>query len=511
VNRWVVICGAIRNRIEFNAVLAKALDFRKSGLVSEIVLSTWIDEIDEGLRSKLKDFGVHTVETPDTPIPGPQNIWRQFRSYDVGIRACPHDAEILRARTDKCYVYFDWWKESLNHIDLNLPQNSELTVFPGRIYVPYLSLSALFFCKDIFFYGRKAALNQLTHYEYWSNSIGQETDWAELRWFSYPFITKFPILRDVLETVSFKNLSTAICTNNNIPPVVTKLLGLYYRLLSENLTPMNPKSSPSPFFIEDAIFGTGSISHVATIPDGKFTSHMAPWIFERFKELGKARTILGEQIIESFYDEKLPFTWTRLSEDERLEIAGFAGAKPGIPRYTFQDKERKEIAEKEVLDLVSTNIIETEHDIIKEILSRDRFSPILEGELASYWYKNQNPERGNYWLEKAFTNRVALDYTECVEALIRFARTWWLAENQPESIKLPESVTSRYGFEIVELIVAPGKRSRVDNLIMLGRNIKQEFLPDIVFHYLLNHLILVAEESTPNDNGYCQQAKPVIV
>lgn len=496
MNRWVVISGAIRNRVEFNAVLAKALDFRKSGLVSEIVLSTWIDEIDDDLRAKLKNFGVHTVEIPDTPIPGPQNIWRQFRSFDVGIRACPHDAEILRARTDKCYVYFDWWKKSLGHINLNLPQNEKLTVFPGRIYVPYLSLSALFFCKDIFFYGRRSALNQLTHYEYWSNSIGQETDWAELRWFSYPFLTKFPILRDVLETVSFKNLSTAICTNQNLPPVVTKLLGVYFRLLGENLTPMNPSTKePPPFCIEDAIFGTGNVSHVATIPDGKFTSHMAPWMFERFKELGSAKSRIGEEIIENFYNDDLPLIWTRLSEDERLELASFAGAKPGVPRYTFQNSERVEITEKEVLDLVSTDIIETEHDVIKEILNRDRFSPILEAELASYWYKRNNLGRGNHWLEKSLTNRVALDYSECVEALIRFARTCWLDETQPETVNLPERITSRYGFEIIELIVAPGKRCRIDNLIMLGKNIKQGFLSEVAFHYLLNHLILVAEES----------------
>ena len=74
MNRWVVISGAIRNRVEFNTVLAKALDFRKSGLVSEIVLSTWIDELDSELRTRIENFGVHTVEIPDAPTPGPQSI-----------------------------------------------------------------------------------------------------------------------------------------------------------------------------------------------------------------------------------------------------------------------------------------------------------------------------------------------------------------------------------------------------------------------------------------------------
>lgn len=493
MNRWVVICGAIRNSLEFNAVLAKALDFRKNQLVSEIVLSTWVDEIDrvEGLRGKLKNFGVHTVEAHDVPVPGPQNIWRQFRSYDVGIRACPYDAEILRARTDKCYVYFDMWKRALSTLRFDLPQDPKFTVFPGRIYVPYLSLSALFFCKDIFFYGRKQSLDLLTHYENWSNAAGNEIDWAELRWFIYPFLQRFPILRDVLETVSFKGLSTAICTKPNLPTVVCKILGIYFRLLKENITPMNYGSEPDEYFIEDLIFGTGGISHIATIPDGKFSSHMAPWVFEKLGDLGKAKSHIGEKIRDAFFDETLPFSWARLSYEERLELAAFAGSDPRMPRYTFVSGDRSELTEDEVLDLVSTNILQVEHEISREALKRDRFSPILECIIASYWYRNQNTERGNYWFKKALTNRAVFDYDEGFETLVRYARAEWLKESQPEFVQISER--SNIGSDLIEEIISPGKRTRIDNLILLSTSINNEILPESMVNFIFGNLILLAE------------------
>lgn len=63
---WAVICGNIRDELDFKLTLTRMVELRLEGKIQHIVLSTWKGEIDKyaGLREQLAYLQVYLIENP---------------------------------------------------------------------------------------------------------------------------------------------------------------------------------------------------------------------------------------------------------------------------------------------------------------------------------------------------------------------------------------------------------------------------------------------------------------
>ncbi|MGJ3244347.1 MAG: tetratricopeptide repeat protein [Opitutales bacterium] len=101
---WVLVTGAIRDLVDCCLTLEWLVLQRGKGRLGPIVLSTWQGAVDahDGLRVWLKRNRVRLVESPEPPVSGPSNAYRQWAAFTAGMRPIPDDVRVLKARTDKC-------------------------------------------------------------------------------------------------------------------------------------------------------------------------------------------------------------------------------------------------------------------------------------------------------------------------------------------------------------------------------------------------------------------------
>lgn len=255
---WALVCGAVRSPDEFIPTIAHLLDLRTEGLLDQIVVSTWFDEIDRnvGLRKALTNLGVGIVESTDATTPGMNHMWRQFRTLDQGVRYVPSGAWVFKARTDRTSMYINGMRAALSNLEdwsCRSPADAELALFRRRLIVSYISTSFPFLTKDVAFCGLREDLLKLGHFEHWTEITGVEAVWPECRWKAYPFLQRFPIFKEFAERHDLHDVSTALVKNGGrpIPLPLVALLGLYYRLVTANFSIANCRDPiPAPAFEE---------------------------------------------------------------------------------------------------------------------------------------------------------------------------------------------------------------------------------------------------------------------
>lgn len=239
----VVICGAIRDRFDFLMILQKILRKRDEGIINEIVLSTWIGEIDlySDLREILYRSGINIVENRSINQSSIGNILQQQRCLESGLIAIEDKSQVvLKIRTDKCYHLLDpFFRYIENNEKLQKVTNG---VFESRILVQMASVSIPFLIADKVFLGNHTDLRKLTlHTDFYENScIFHKNLGAENRWFLMPFIVQYPIIRDYVANVNLRRVSTLIVDaiinkqSLQLPQTIKSFFEFYYKVLYEN-------------------------------------------------------------------------------------------------------------------------------------------------------------------------------------------------------------------------------------------------------------------------------------
>ena len=243
MEKAVVVCGAIRQPIEFKLIMSKLIGLRESEIINKIIVSTWVDELKThgSLKNELLDHGIDIIETSCPEHGGVGNSLRQKKALLSGLNKCPESSLVLKVRTDKCYKIIDQFAEYMKNESLPY-SNSTYSCFSKKIVVQDASVAIPFLISDKVFLGFKEDLLLLTDS---SANIDSEfcnasTIGAETRWFIEPFLRNYPALRYFYTFFSNRSVSTVFIKsvrNGEIdlfPKQILSYIFLYYRLLSEN-------------------------------------------------------------------------------------------------------------------------------------------------------------------------------------------------------------------------------------------------------------------------------------
>ena len=114
-----VICGNIRDIIDFKLTLTRLLELKNEHRIDHIIFSTWENELDAHpeLKENMRLANIDVVETPPlheryTKIESNSvNYWRQARQIQSALDAIEGDCFILKTRTDRCLNFLnqiDW-------------------------------------------------------------------------------------------------------------------------------------------------------------------------------------------------------------------------------------------------------------------------------------------------------------------------------------------------------------------------------------------------------------------
>lgn len=192
---WVIICGLVRDRQLFNTKLEKLCQWQNEGLISGIVYSTWIREIDKykGLRQQLETAGIKTVEIQEPNLRLPGHLLHQMKTIYYGLEACPEESYVLKIRPDLCNLGINLIPVLSGEVDLKVDDSEDWPrIFQERLVIMGGFVTAPFYINDIMFYGSKQDVKKLIHfdlrYEVLYSATGPE------QWFhAHPFIDTFQI------------------------------------------------------------------------------------------------------------------------------------------------------------------------------------------------------------------------------------------------------------------------------------------------------------------------------
>lgn len=235
-NNWAVICGALRDPVEFKLTLAELVEWRRQGLLEGLVLSTWEDEIDQyaGLRKVLNRLGIVLVESEDVPDPGPSNYWRQLQAFRRGLALCPPDRPVFKARTDKLLGELPTFRD-------RLAQGPEPTVsllgqeplWEHKVHILYQCPTLCFSFLDLAFYGSREALDQMVHLDAFPlvDSLNRNLN-PGYSWLAVPWSRRWPAVAEYFRYFNVVELSTTLVTwarkdaPEPLPPYLARIIGL---------------------------------------------------------------------------------------------------------------------------------------------------------------------------------------------------------------------------------------------------------------------------------------------
>ncbi|MDQ8936984.1 hypothetical protein [Acinetobacter rudis] len=205
---WAVVCGSIRDELDFKLTLSKLIQLRKKKKIDHIVLSTWFKEVDkyEGLRELLISLDIFVIENSTlsnefekTPS-GSVNYWRQARQLLLALDFIPKNDFVLRVRTDRSLNFinlmeqqgiFDNYQNKVNDI------GKFTKVFEYKIIVFRPRITRLFQMTDFILLGLNRDLYKVINFGIYDLEF-QKVIVANAQWYAQPFIKEFPILRDYM-------------------------------------------------------------------------------------------------------------------------------------------------------------------------------------------------------------------------------------------------------------------------------------------------------------------------
>lgn len=252
MNIVAVICGNIRDIIDFKLTLTRLIELRNEQKIKHIVFSTWEKELDiyPELKEKIFQAGIDVVETPPlheryTSIESNSvNYWRQARQIQSALDAIEGDCVILKTRTDRCLNFLnqiDW-----DNIRLEKTQNfgNFKPVFEYKMSVFSPKMVRLFNLNDFIFIGYKRDIYKLINFDI-SELLLDRDIVANTQWFIYPFFKEYSIIKDYFRLINYRpllpNLKDYVDKNkleSKFPTFFYKANAVYLALLYVNFNIM---------------------------------------------------------------------------------------------------------------------------------------------------------------------------------------------------------------------------------------------------------------------------------
>ena len=245
---WAVVCGNIRDELDFKLTVSKLIQLRNDQKIQHIVLSTWRGEINkyDGLRDNLKLFGIHIIESweidkglENAPTLS-TNYWRQARQMLAAMEIIPRNAFILKARTDRSLNYLNQI-EKLNLFDkfeIEPPKAGNFPIlFQYKISVFSPKMVRILHMIDFVFLGYWRDIYKLINFEV--GELGsRKMVVANLQWFYKPFVNEFPLLRSYYQFTIYNNTIKTLRdyvdkygNEAKFPKIYYKIYAIYFLIL----------------------------------------------------------------------------------------------------------------------------------------------------------------------------------------------------------------------------------------------------------------------------------------
>ena len=245
---WAVICGNIRDELDFKLTLTRMVELRLEGKIQHIVLSTWKGEIDKyaGLREQLAYLQVYLIENPafspqiEATASESVNYWRQARQLLAALDMIPKQDFILRLRTDRSLNYINQMDKlgvftNYQQEAIRLGQFPKLFKYKVTVFGP--KMVRLLHMIDFVLLGNNRDLYRLINFDF--AELGhQKQIVANAQWFAAPFLKEFPILRDYMRFTHFVNRVKVLKTHVDLhkenaffPAVYYKVYAIYLMIL----------------------------------------------------------------------------------------------------------------------------------------------------------------------------------------------------------------------------------------------------------------------------------------
>lgn len=214
----ILFTGLIRTPEMFKQTVADLEDLRKEGLVNQILLSTWLGEVEK--YPTIQEFlNKHSVKIIRSEEPKPRGtlrsptIWCQMKALEAGLNNIEKDKFVLKTRTD-VHINPEFLKklftekEKLLKITKDLPYGN---IFKYKIWIFYYEIKTPFHMGEECFFGQRDDLKNLINYEesYDTNyRIGGGI--SHIRRYIHPFLNRYPIFETYLKSYAkdefFKSL-----------------------------------------------------------------------------------------------------------------------------------------------------------------------------------------------------------------------------------------------------------------------------------------------------------------
>ncbi|MFD1455923.1 hypothetical protein ACFQ44_09625 [Levilactobacillus lanxiensis] len=250
---WAMVCGTVRDQVDFSLMMDYLLQCREQGIIQGIVVSTWVHEFDElsDLQMKLAMNNVEVIMSPtNDQLVGDMgansvNYWRQAKQMQAALDVIPTDAIVLKTRTDRALPATRKLIAMLDEADA-LPSVAEqaeerqLTgipqVFDHQIAIFKARTGRLLQFTDFAFMGYSKDIRKLINFDIADFAFTRSIV-ANIQFFIYPFIRDYPVIRDYYRVIDFYPLlkDLAHYTENGgtqFPKFLERVYAAYFGLLA---------------------------------------------------------------------------------------------------------------------------------------------------------------------------------------------------------------------------------------------------------------------------------------
>ncbi|TNE63308.1 MAG: hypothetical protein EP335_09825 [Alphaproteobacteria bacterium] len=379
---YAVVCGQMRDELEFRVTLAALLAERESGVMDGIILSTWKGEIDKipGLREELEQYGIGIVESVAPTLVSSGNTLAQNKALYNGLKQVPDGAAVLKLRTDRTTSAVRQFRPQLEVGPLPALSFGALgPVFSRRVAAFAVVATACFYASDFSYYGMKEDLLQMAHFDSRYDALYRGFG-AEHRLWTQPFLLKHPRLTDLFENTNVMGISTwairAAKEGKPIPDAILRLLTFTWITIRNNFEIIDRRAS-----YEDDISVAGVLGAAPTsgIRPGTVASHFTVSITCINSQEALEHLVSGELPVETELDRQ----FAALMDDFR------ARGDVALPTWTPEVKrdllamQEDNSAELVIQHSTYTSPHQSEVPVVADaIISDERLAVVIQRELG---------------------------------------------------------------------------------------------------------------------------------
>lgn len=415
---WAVVCGAVREELDLRLAINKLLEMRESGIISGILLSTWEKEFDRfpELRKQLEDNEVRIIEQRPLEFrmtisrTNSINYMRQALQFQAALDQLPEDCFVLKARTDRSLHQILQIESQLFEEPKKVGFSSEQMnkkmphIFDYKITIFNARIQRIFNFSDFVFWGHISDVRKFINFNLAELNFNRDLV-ANTQWFLYPFIEKFPVIRDYFRFINFRPLIFGMKEyfdqdqyDEKFPEFFYRVYASYLSILSYyfNLVDMRRdlETSTNKFeeglekntyhFLElfkgDRSKGLVHSSLGCVLLNNKIIENL----LDKDSCTGYSSDEKFHQILEqnSLFNEICPTEYQELSEFEKNQ--GWNISKHWLRRINWKGKvdHQSQIYKENVLDYDFRGLNQRENDLLLEELKQvDRTDFFL----YSYW------------------------------------------------------------------------------------------------------------------------------